>query len=41
MSEQFCDECDVSMDLHSGEDTCESAAMKAGVIGMFFGRADR
>lgn len=28
MSAQFCDECDVSLALHDGEDSCDYAAHK-------------
>lgn len=31
----FCDECGVTLDLHDGEDTCESAEMKARLLEAF------
>ena len=37
MSADFCDECDVSMDLHDGEDSCDSAEAKARLLERFGG----
>lgn len=37
----FCDLCEVSLDLHDGPDTCESADAKARTIEMFFGAFGR
>lgn len=34
---RFCLVCDVSLDLHSGPDTCDTAIRKAALIGMFYG----
>jgi len=35
-NDKFCDECAVSMDLHDGPDSCESAKSKARMLGMFW-----
>lgn len=33
---QFCPLCDVSLDLHSGDDSCDLAASKADTLSMFY-----
>ena len=38
---EFCPLCDVSLDLHSGPDTCSLAMRKAFVIGEFYGITTR
>lgn len=35
MPDQFCDLCDVSLDLHDGPDTCDLAERKAVLLGIF------
>lgn len=40
MTAQFCDECDVSLDLHGDLEDCESAGRKADLLtefGFMFG----
>jgi hypothetical protein len=32
----FCDLCEVAMDLHSGEDDCTAATVKADLIDRFW-----
>lgn len=41
MSAEFCEHCDVSLDLHDGDDSCDYAAHKVRMIEMvngFLGR---
>ena len=33
--DRFCPECEVSLDLHDGPDTCESAGRKADLLDQF------
>jgi hypothetical protein len=36
----FCDECDISLDLHYGDDDCEGAEQRARLVESFpFGAA--
>lgn len=37
--EEFCPHCGVTLDLHSGPDTCELADAKAWLLEMFGGLA--
>ena len=35
MSDGFCDLCEVTLDLHDGPDSCESAEAKARILETF------
>ncbi|HEY8662471.1 MAG TPA: hypothetical protein VIL68_02535 [Propionibacteriaceae bacterium] len=37
INDGFCPDCDVSLDLHDGPDTCKSAGMKADLLRDFWG----